>query len=113
MALVTQEAGRVAVQTAGVTTPAAIVASTALTLPTASQRPKPSVGILEAVVSIETGTARWTTNGVTPTNGVGMLIQPNTYITLHGENSCSSFRIIATTGSGATITYQFFVADMH
>lgn len=110
MSLTTQEAGRVAVQTAGVTTPVAIAASTALTLPTGIQRPKPSIGILEAVVSLETASARWTTNGVTPTAAVGMLLQPNTYLTLHGENSCSSFRIISATG---TITYQFYIADLH
>jgi hypothetical protein len=112
MSLVTQEAGRVAVQTAGATTPVSINASTTITLPTATQRPKPSVGILECVVSLEGGTARWTTNGVTPTAAVGMLMQPNTYLTLHGENSISNFRIIGT-AAGFVITTQFFIADLH
>src|ERR1700687_4558988 len=98
MSLVTQEAGRVAVQAAGVTTPLAIAASTTIVLPTTAQRPKPSVGILECVLSLEVASARWTTNGVTPTAAIGMLLQPNTYLTLHGENSISSFKIISATG---------------
>lgn len=109
MSSTVQEVGRIAVQTAGVTTPATIAASTALTLPTTAQRPKVA-GILEAIVSVEIGTARWTTNGVTPTAAIGMLVQPNTYITLHGENSCAAFRIISAT---ASITYQFYIADIH
>ncbi len=112
MALTTMEAGRRAVQTAGATTVVSINASTTLTVPTTAQRGNPSTGILECVVSLELGSARWTTNGVTPTAAIGMLLQPNTYLTLHGESSITNFRIIGT-AAGFVITYQFYYADIH
>jgi hypothetical protein len=94
------------IQTAGVTTPVAIAASTALTLPTSIQRLKS--GTLMCILNVETANARWTTNGVVPTAAIGMLLQVNTPLTLMGENDCSAFLIISATG---VITYQFYEAD--
>jgi hypothetical protein len=110
MSLSTMEVSRIAVQTAGVTTPTSINASTTITLPTTSQRPT-GAGIIEAVINVEgTVPARWTINGTVPTAAIGMLLQPNTYLTLHGESSISNFRIIGT-AAGDTMTVQFFKAD--
>ena len=94
--------------TAGVTTPVTVNASTSLTMPTTAQRLRGFT--MMCIVSLETQQARWTTNGVIPTAAIGMLMQPNSLITLMGEDEIAAFRIISVT-AGAQITYQFSTAD--
>lgn len=97
----------------GLTTPTAIAASTALVLPTAAQRGEG--GVLQAVIQVEVQSARWTTNGVTPTAAIGMLLAPasatvGTSITIVGEDALAAFRIIQAV-AGSLVTYQFYKAD--
>jgi hypothetical protein len=96
---------------AGVTTPVSINAATTLTVPTAAQQilyPDE----LQCIVQVEgASTSRWTTNGVTPTAAVGMLVQPNALITLTGFEDIVAFQIIGT-AAGNSIEYQFQTANV-
>ena len=109
------EVGLRPIVTAGVTTPASINASYTLVKPTTAQR-LTSPGTMYCFITMEgTITARYTTNGVTPTTTVGNLLPAATAtipttLTLRGEELITAFRIIGT-ANGATITYWFAIGD--
>jgi hypothetical protein len=101
-------------------TPISIAASTAIVMP-AKPTANPGArgitstqGSLEIIISIEgTGISRWTTNGITPTGAIGMLVPAPTattpvQLTFRGQDIIQSLLII---GAGNTITYQFYTSD--
>ena len=56
-----------------------------------------------AVLTVETATIRFTTDGTTPTSTVGHLAQPGSKITLDTAAELNAFRAIRTTGTSASV----------
>ena len=56
-----------------------------------------------AVLTLETATIRFTTDGTTPTSTVGHLVDPGDVIELDTASEVNAFRAIRTTGSSATL----------
>ena len=102
-----------------------IAAVTSIILPTAAQRAptdpnaasfkyKFGVGVLEMWLTLEAQNARFTTDGSTPSNVVGLLLIPGGIgpITFLGERNIAAMKFISTV-AGGLISYSFYFLEQN